>query len=51
MYVLPAVMDGDDGHFDGSAMPWLFVFSGLGQLELGDDVSQASDLVEGDNEL
>ena len=51
MSVRPAVMDREDGHFDGSATPWLSVFSGLVQLELGDNVSQASDLVEGNNEL
>ena len=51
MSVCPAVMDGSDSHFDGSATPWQSVFSGLGQLELGNDVSQASDTVEGDDEL
>ena len=51
MSVRPAVMDGADGHFDGSATPWQSIFSRLGQLELGDDVSQASDLVEGDDEI
>ena len=44
-------MDGSDGHFNGSATPWQSIFSVLGQLELRDDVSQASDLVEGDDEL
>ena len=51
MYVRPAVMDGSNGHVDGSATPWLYVFSGLGQLELGDDVGQVSDLMEDHNEL
>ena len=44
-------MDGADGNFNGSATPWKSVFSGLGKLELGNNVSQASDLVEGDDEL
>ena len=44
-------MDGANGHFDGNATPWLSVFYGLGQLELGDDAIQASDLVEGDAKL
>ena len=39
MSVRPAVVDRADGHFDGSATPWLSVFSGLVQLELGDNVS------------
>ena len=51
MYVRPAVMDRANGHFGDSSMPWLSVFSGIGQLELGDDVGQASDLVEGEDEL
>ena len=51
MSVRPVVMDRFDGHFDGSATPCLFVFSGLGHLELGDDVSQASDIVEGNGKL
>ena len=51
MSVRPAVMDGADGHFDGSATPWLSVFSGLGQLELGDDISQTNDIVKCDVKL
>ena len=51
MSVRTEVMDRADGHFDVIATSWLSVFSGLGQLELGDDVSQASDLVEGDGEF
>ena len=51
MSVRPSVMDGADGHVDGSTKPWLSVFSGLGQLELGDNVGQASDLMEGNDEL
>ena len=47
MSVRPAVMDGADGHFDGSGTPWRSDFSRLGHLELGDDVGQASDFVEG----
>ena len=50
MSVPPALMDGADGHFDGGGTPWRSDFSGLGQLELGDDVGQASDFVEGDDE-
>ena len=51
MPVRPALMDRANGHFDASATPWMSVFSGLGQLEIGDDISQASDLVECDNDL
>ena len=47
MSVCPAVMDGADGHFNDNGTPWHFDFSGLGQLERGDDVGQASDFVEG----
>ena len=39
MSVRPAVMDRANGHMDGSATPGLSVFSGLGQLEFGYDVS------------
>ena len=35
MYVIPAVMDGADSHFDGVGTLWRADFSGLGQLELG----------------
>ena len=51
MYVRPAVMYGADGHSDGSATPWRSDFSGLGQLDLGDGVSQASDFVEGADKI
>ena len=51
MYVRPAVMDGANVHVNGSATPWLSVFYGIGQLELGDDVGQVSDLVEGNDKL
>ena len=51
MSVRPAVMDEANNHVDGSATPWMSVFSGLGQLEIGDDISQASDLVECNNDL
>ena len=47
MSVHPAVMDGANGHFDGGGTPWRSDFFGLGQLELGDDVGQAIDFVEG----
>ena len=47
MYVYLEVIDGADGHVDGGGTPWRSNFSGLGQLELGDDVGQGSDLVEG----
>ena len=51
MSVRPAVMDWAGGHFDDSGTPWRSDFSGLGQLELGDDVGQASDFVEGADEF
>ena len=51
MSVRPAVMDGADGHFDGGGTPWQSDFSGLGQLELGNKVGEASDFVEGADEF
>ena len=51
MSVRPAVMDGADGHFDGGGTPWQSDFSGLGQLELGNKVGEASDFVEGAEEF
>ena len=51
MYVYLEVIDGADGHVDGGGTPWRSNFSGLGQLELGDDVGQAIDFVEGTDEF
>ena len=35
----------------GPTAPWQSVFSGLWQLELGYNISQASDLMEGNDEI
>ena len=51
MSLRPAVMDGANGHLDGGGTPWRSDFSGLGQLELSDNVGQASDFLEGADEL
>ena len=45
----PAVMNGSDGRFGST--PLRSDFSGLGQLELGDDIGLASDFVEGADEF